>query len=115
MSLREEILIEVSQEREHQESLCRSGKFRATCATTGEDEMTDVECLAVFAEEFGEVAHEVTDGMPSPIGADQTELRKELLQCAAVCVAWIERIDFNMLPVRRRLRSRSPGSEAGQE
>jgi len=47
--------------------------------------------LAVLAEEFGEVANAVLE---TSYGADGDEhLREELIQVAAVAVAWVEAID----------------------
>lgn len=39
--------------------------------------------VSILAEEFGEVAHAVLEG-------DTDNLRDELIQVAAVCVAWLE-------------------------
>src|SRR5215472_1764308 len=48
---------------------------------------TDGEWLPILGEEFGEVAHCLT------YDADIAELRKELVQVAAMAIAWIEAID----------------------
>jgi len=85
------VLDEVARERERQEQLRADGKFAATCATTDKYEMTDPECLAVLAEEFGEVARAVCEGMPGNI-ENTASLRAELIQVAAVAVAWAERL-----------------------
>ncbi len=74
-------------ERLRQEALRSSGKFKATCATLGEHQMNDHQCLAVLGEEFGEVARAINEN------DSKIHLREELVQVAAVCVAWIERID----------------------
>jgi hypothetical protein len=87
-----DVLAEVGHERERQESLRLAGKFRATCATTGEHEMSDPECLAVLAEEFGEAARAVSEGIAGNSELGRTHLREELIQVAAVAVAWAERI-----------------------
>jgi hypothetical protein len=78
------ILWDIRHERKRQESLRESGKFKATCATRGADQMSDHECNTVLGEEVGEVARAILE---------RTDLRDELIQVAAVCVAWIERID----------------------
>lgn len=44
--------------------------------------------VAILTEEVGEAAKEVLE-----TGALNGNLRKELIQCAAVCVAWIEALD----------------------
>lgn len=41
---------------------------------------------AVLSEEAGEVSRAVLDG-------DENQLRTELIQCAAICVAWLELFD----------------------
>jgi hypothetical protein len=51
----------------------------------------DMTRVAVLAEEFGEVANAALE---TAYGADtDAHLRKELIEVAAVCVAWIEAID----------------------
>lgn len=47
----------------------------------------NAEWLPILIEEAGEVAHCLT------YDADITELRKELVQVAAMAIAWIEAID----------------------
>jgi len=106
-------MAKVFDERVRQEELKDLGKFLWTCAdneitivTDGGSSMsrlvTDAEKLVVLGEEFGEVAKEVMENI---IGLDMQEsaananagklkLRKELIQVAAVCVAWVESIDL---------------------
>lgn len=79
---------DIYRERQRQDTLKQQGKFRYTCA---DSPLSHAERLAVLAEEFGEVAHEVNEGINRPI--DNKLLRTELIQVAAVCVAWIEAID----------------------
>jgi NTP pyrophosphatase (non-canonical NTP hydrolase) len=91
-------------ERARQEKLKSDGKFLWTCA---DKSVTHHEKLAVLAEEFGEVAREVVD---YNIGVEKyiveklefpphrklyflKRIREELIQVAAVCVAWCEAID----------------------
>jgi NTP pyrophosphatase (non-canonical NTP hydrolase) len=92
-------------ERERQEKLKAEGKFLFTCA----DEVDETVKLAVLAEEFGEVAKEVTeltimydkiiqgkiteDDINTQEIQNYKKLRTELIQVAAVCVAWVEAID----------------------
>lgn len=49
-----------------------------------------VEWLAILAEEFGEVAKEAVEGHFAQ--RDNSNLKVELVQTAAVCVAWLEAI-----------------------
>lgn len=77
-------------ERDRQDVLKAVGRFQHTCADN--PGLADVEKLAVLVEEVGEVAREVLggaelvhDGTPS-----QEKLRTELVQCAAISLAWIE-------------------------
>lgn len=108
-TLREKIgvvLGEVATERERQEELKAAGKFLWSCADNEalrnkvQAGITDAEKFVVLGEETGEVAREV---MESIISSDRgleavsllhiTKLRAELIQVAAVCVAWVESID----------------------
>jgi len=80
------ILGDVLVERLRQETLKQEGRFPHTCADA---EMSDATRLAVLVEEVGEVARALQRGAHDP----KQDLRAELLQCSAICVAWIERID----------------------
>lgn len=71
-------------ERERQEILKRSGRFLLSCA----DEQPNMRRLAILAEEFGEVAHEVSEENDGR--GDVERLKVELVQTAAVCLAWLE-------------------------
>jgi hypothetical protein len=96
-----EVLSDVNSERSRQEELKKSGKFFWTCASP---DVNDSDKLAVLAEEFGEVSKEVVDAMiergryaketleqpPHRIAALKLALYKELVQVAAVAVAWAE-------------------------
>lgn len=86
---RENVLGEVYAERGRQEFLRSKGKFPWTCRDVGP---SDAEKNAVLGEEVGEVAREVTESLIQGIRRTHN-LRKELVQVAAVCVAWIEAID----------------------
>lgn len=91
-------------ERNRQESLKSSGKFLWTCA---DKDVSHQAKLAVLAEEFGETAREVVDYDISVAKYNVGKLefpahrklyflkriREELIQVAAVCVAWCEAID----------------------
>jgi hypothetical protein len=77
-------------ERNRQERLRNDGKFPFTCATV--PGLTNPEKLAVLAEEFGEVARHVTEQVCGN-KINLLELRDELVQVAAVCVAWLESME----------------------
>jgi hypothetical protein len=78
------ILAEILKERDRQDLLKMQGKFATTCA----DDIPNELRLVVLAEEFGEVAREVCDLPRDP--SAQGRLREELVQTAAVCLAWLE-------------------------
>ncbi len=68
-----------------QDALARMGRFNGThILPSGPDAAR----LAVTAEEFGEVAKEVTDAMMGKKTGYKDDLVKELLQLAACCVVW---------------------------
>lgn len=86
-----EVLAEVAEERARQEEMKAQGRFQYTCADEG---MNNFERFAVLGEEVGEVAREALT-LPGIRLARDTEgtvqaLRKELIQVAAVAVAWAE-------------------------
>lgn len=100
----DEVLLEVSEERMNQEHLKEQGKFVFTCADKG---LSEAEKFAVLSEEVGEVATEVTElvinlskimkfASDKPIAVENAikeyrkRVRKELIQVAAVAVAWVE-------------------------
>ena len=73
-------LVCVRVERARQEQLKQSGKFAATCA---DDTLSAGQKLAILVEEVGEVARAICD-------RDPEHMREELIQVAAVAVAWVE-------------------------
>jgi hypothetical protein len=101
------VVKDVLTERRRQEGLRDTGKFTHTCATPG---ISDDACLRVLAEEVNEVLDEA-DALRralSDVGRMMNDeagnarnlrdeirarLRKELIEVAAVAVAWIERVD----------------------
>lgn len=97
------VVKEVYKERERQEDLRKAGKFAWTCA---DPTQSNARKLAVLAEEFGEVAREVTEEIISGDKKDpdgripilKQNIRKELIQVAAVCVAWVEALDSETKP-----------------
>lgn len=80
----------IEDERDRQEQLKAAGRFKFSCADL---EMTNPERLAVLAEEFGEAAHEVNETIGGHAVLNRANLRKELVQVAAVACAWIEALD----------------------
>lgn len=83
-----DVLQDVFRERMRQEELKRQGKFKHTCA----DVMPNAERLAVLAEEFGEVSRHVCEELIAERldTAERLKLHAELVQVAAVAVAWAE-------------------------
>lgn len=86
----EEALSAIRKERARQEQLKAQGKFANTCADAG---ISNAERFMVLAEEFGEVGHELNEAIGEGRILNMTKLRTELVQVAAVCVAWCEAID----------------------
>ncbi len=93
-------------ERVRQEELLKAGKFNWSCANvhykrplSGEMSTIAPESkLAVLAEEIGEVSRIVCDSLPDEGVLDRKKLREELVQVAAVCVAWCEALDAEATP-----------------
>lgn len=83
-------------ERERQESLKAARKFRFTCSDL---ELGDIVAGLILVEEVGEVCRAVLSGEPRGLTTDTPEkgttahLRSELVQVAAVAVAWIEKLE----------------------
>lgn len=77
----------IVKERERQEQLKRWGEFKHTCA---DNEMSNGQRLAVLMEEIGEVARVLCEQDTSETPERWEQLRAELTQVAAVCVAWLE-------------------------
>lgn len=91
--LREVIFNHIHNERNRQERLQKTGRFDFTCS---DPEITNSQRGMVLGEEFGEACHEVNEGIGKPSSGryvDLVKLRKELIETAAVTVAWIEAID----------------------
>lgn len=87
-AIRAAILSAIHEERNRQESLV-GRKFPWTCANPG---ISDSAKYAVLSEEQGEVAREVVEALIDPSRRDLEKLATELVQTAAVCVAWLEAI-----------------------
>lgn len=95
-----EILDAVTQERFRQEQKKAEGKFKFTCADVG---MSNLERYAVLGEEVGEVARHMlgAERLAYDGGSAEDErrwLRVELVQVAAVAVAWVEGLDAERPP-----------------
>lgn len=76
------IFAAIAAERSRQERLKEAGKFPFTCA---DEAPSDDHNLRVLVEEVGEVARACDP-------ANEDDLRSELIQVAAVAVAWLERL-----------------------
>lgn len=87
------VLVDVSNERARQEAKCAAKRAEGFPWRSLADPLcTDERRIATLGEEFGEVCREISDA-----GGDGREpgpnLRVELIQLAALAVAWIEHID----------------------
>lgn len=80
--LMESVCSEIKDERWRQECKVQTGKIPWDCADPSVD---DDRKLAVLGEEFGEVARALIEG---------DGLRDELIQAAAVALAWAESLTF---------------------
>jgi len=89
------VLNDVFSERERQEELKRQGKFKYSCA---DFELDNGQCYMILGEEFGEVGHALNEMIGKVYSGREIDfamlpVREELIQVAAVAVAWVERID----------------------
>lgn len=84
------VLGDIAGERKRQVRLRDQGRFRHTVACSG---MTDGERLGVLGEEFGEVCRALQERLGSCNDTHHLNLRRELVQVAAVAAAWVERLD----------------------
>ena len=84
-------LMLVETERQHQDVMKAGGRFEFTCADDG---LSDAEKCAILMEEVGEVAQEVLTQEHRRLARDTwgtpEALCHELIQVAAVAVAWVE-------------------------
>jgi len=86
---RSEIYKLIEQERLSQQVCKDKGKFKFICS---DKEMNELEKIAVLTEETGEVATAVL--VREGLATDKnTNLKKELVQVAAVAVAWLESLE----------------------
>lgn len=88
MTIRQDIHDEIDAERDRQDA-----KFgwigSPTSILPGDDEYAK---LAVLGEEYGEVSRELLESAFAGVQGTTPHLEEELVQCAAVCVAWVEAI-----------------------
>lgn len=89
MRLFERAIQAVATERDRQQELLRLGCIKFNCATWS---VPDVSKLTILVEEVGEVATEIHEASRDT-AAYRRRLRKELVQVAAVSVAWVEALD----------------------
>jgi hypothetical protein len=85
-----DVLMDVAEERSRQEAK------HGTNTAAHPDSMTDGFRLAILTEEVGETANALIewDNRDEPLPLEGEEaLRSELVQVAAVAVAWVEAID----------------------
>lgn len=75
--MNERVLQAIVTERERQDKLWGANEAR---------KMNAWKSFAILAEETGEVAEAINDGLPD-------DLRAELVHVAAVAIAWLERIE----------------------
>jgi hypothetical protein len=104
----EEVLDAVREERHRQERLRREGRFLYTCAS---EVMSDGAKCAVLGEEFGEVCRAMLEKQKLSNDAHNKDLRAELIQVAAVAVAWAESLTRNPRDDVRPRRDPQPFDE----
>ena len=83
----DKILAMVKEERQRQDALKAQGRFKYTCADA---EMLNSEKLAVLVEEVGEAARAILNKGNLVTDKGKDDLQCELIQIAAVAVAWVE-------------------------
>jgi uncharacterized protein DUF3310 len=89
----ERALRDIADERRRQEELKAAGKFKHTPA---DPELSDDARYRILGEEVGEVAKALNERDAAGAqarGAHNAHIREELIQTAAVCAAWVERLD----------------------
>lgn len=82
-----DVVSEIYKERVRQEDLKRAGRFKYTCA---DSQLTAGEKLAILVEEVGEAARAISEDADNAQDKHGVNLRKELIQVAAVAAAWAE-------------------------
>lgn len=86
------VLREIMEERIRQDGLKAEGRFKYTCADI---EMTNLQRLTVLLEEVGEAARAALEmhNLSNDVHGLRHGLRKEMIQVAAVAVAFVEGLD----------------------
>ncbi len=88
---------EIAAERARQEYAAAKNHDIGWCSLADPETPTEYR-LAVLAEEFGEIAKELNEIRVGSPGSGIGRLRAELVQVAAVAVAWVEGIDAGWTP-----------------
>lgn len=98
-------------ERGRQERLKAEGKFLYTCA---DPQMLSADKYVVLGEEFGELGRAILNmqGLATDYKGSLDEVEKELIQIAAVSVAWLEFIQGLLHPIQGS--ETVPPTEEGQ-
>jgi len=81
----------VYSERVRQDKLRDGGRFPNTLADPG---MSDLGRITALGEEYGEACEALQEAIGSVNNLKGAELRKELIQLAAVAVAWVEYLEM---------------------
>ena len=87
------VVMDVVKERMRQDELKNAGRFKFTCADDG---LLDTERLAILVEEVGEASRAVLNAqrlVDDKMVFAELELKKELVQVAAIAVAWLEYLE----------------------
>lgn len=84
------VLADVTNEMERQLKLKAEGRFPYTAR---DPELSPLAKCAVLVEEVGEVARAVLEAGELVNDTHHVNLRKELIQVAAVALAWVEGLD----------------------
>lgn len=87
------VLMDIASERDRQEAKCAAKRAEGFPWRSLADPLcTNERRIATLGEEFGEVCREISDagGDGRPPGPN---LRVELIQVAALAVAWVEHLD----------------------
>lgn len=84
------IVMRIADERRRQRQLLITGKISFNCSSPVVD---DTRKACVLYEEVGEVAQAVLEWQEKPCAIRREHLRMELVQVAAVAVAWLESLE----------------------
>lgn len=99
--LQSKLLKQVKAERDRQDDLQAQGKFPCTCADTPNfcqeywtgRGLVRAGKLAILTEELGEVSRHVNEALIDERRYQPEKLKKELIEVAAVAIAWAESIE----------------------